>query len=226
MEKKKKKSLQLRFDEWTSAVRPDVKSAPEPVVILQGFLGKSSEKGHVRLYMDEALNQFIDVAVEDILYATPLDKEESPQGGSKLWVKGDAVYTYGDPSKKKRPRAAFIQGDMMAAYQQQAVGQVAGNVEPIISRLQVCMSRFGKCIRSVNLLCRYTDQPNCPSRMYTCFVSCNRICDLRTVKTCLCPEVPQFEITPYVDIGQVHPTVYQGTGFEGFNPYRTPYRGF
>lgn len=223
---KKKRSLKLRLDEWISAVRPDAKSPPEPVIVLEGFIGKSSERGHVRLYFDEALNQFIDVAEKDILYATPLDKEESPQGGSKLWVKGDAVYTYGDPAKKERPRAAFMQGDIMAAYEQQAAGPVAADLQPFISRFQGCLSRNARCVRSVNMLCRYTDQPTCRSVNWTCYISCHNYCDLRTRKTCLCPEVPPFEITPYVDIGQVHPTVYQGAGFEQFNPYRTPYRGF
>lgn len=109
----------IRFDAFIEAVQ----STPEThqqVVYLEGYIGKSNEENHCRVYFDKALSDFIDVAFDDILHNVSNTKEEDPLGGSKLWLKAQATYKYGDPAEvKKRPEGNFIEGDLMTAYEQQ-----------------------------------------------------------------------------------------------------------
>ena len=105
----------LKLDAFVASVRPDP-SASEQVQLLQGYLGKSNVDGHVRVYFDEALNNFIEVPENDILHALPCDKSENALGGCRLWVKKSAVVTFGDPKAANRLKSSFLEGDLMSAY--------------------------------------------------------------------------------------------------------------
>lgn len=120
------KQNSFHFDEWVGNARPDPKNA-DALVLMQGFIGNSSEDGHVRIYADESLNTFVEVPQEGIVHSERLPKESSPLGGSMLWVKADAVLVYGDPKATNRPKASFLEGTIMQQYA--AAGYAAGQLQ-------------------------------------------------------------------------------------------------
>lgn len=53
-------SSKYTYDEWVGQVRPDPRNT-DPLTLLQGYIGPSSESGHIRVYSDETLNSFVEV---------------------------------------------------------------------------------------------------------------------------------------------------------------------
>ena len=109
------------YDDWVGQVRPDPRNTDQ-LTLLQGYLGQSSESGHIRVYSDESLNDFVEVPEDAIVYAQQLSQAESSLGGSKLWLRSDVVITYGDPKSANRPKTTFLEGDLMQQYTTQYGG--------------------------------------------------------------------------------------------------------
>jgi len=109
------------YDEWVGQVRPDPRNTDQ-LTLLQGYIGQSSESGHIRVYGDESLNNFVEIPEDAIVYSIKQSGTESPLGGSKLWVRSDAVVTYGDPKAANRPKSNFLEGDLMQQYATQYGG--------------------------------------------------------------------------------------------------------
>lgn len=116
-------SKNVRKDTFIKSVRPDPKST-EPLVVLRGFIGDSDLRGHVRVYSTAALNDFIEVPEQDILYSKPLNDDENTLGGSIMWVKQTTVFTAGDPKLANRVQSTFLEGDIMRAFGNQAVVRI------------------------------------------------------------------------------------------------------
>jgi hypothetical protein len=93
-------------DEFVKQVRPDPKST-DPIVFMSGFIGKSPVDGHVRVYADPELSNFIDVPESAIIHSQQFTKEESPLGGSKLWVKQGEI-----TNKGAAAAGSFLEGDI------------------------------------------------------------------------------------------------------------------
>jgi hypothetical protein len=129
MEKNAKVSIQ--YDAFVKAVRPDSKTT-ESTVFLEGFIGESSLADHFRLYSDASLNDFVEIPTDAVIHAIAHSKEESALGGSKLWVKKDAIFTYGNPAMDNRPQGSFLDGDLYQGYMdnmyQADAGTGAGNM--------------------------------------------------------------------------------------------------
>ncbi|GAB3642323.1 hypothetical protein [Spirosoma arcticum] len=118
------------YDDWVGQVRPDPRNI-DPLTLMQGYIGQSSESGHIRVYSDESLNDFVEVPEDAIVHAQQLSPSESSLGGSKLWLRSDAVIVYGDPKSVNRPRTTFLEGDLMQQYG--AFGNFAQPFRPIAS---------------------------------------------------------------------------------------------
>ncbi len=105
----------IKRDDFIKSVRPDVKST-EALMMLQGYIGDSDLAGHVRVYFDPSLSDFIELPEQDILYSDPVKTEEDPLGGSRLWVRKTTVFTTGDPNQVNRIKSSFLEGDLMTAF--------------------------------------------------------------------------------------------------------------
>lgn len=108
-------SKRIRRDTFIKSVRPDPKSTDE-LVLLQGYIGDSDLPGHLRVYSDPALSDFIDLPEQEICYSEPVKPEEDPLGGSRLWVKKTIVFTAGDPKLANRVKSTFLEGDIVQAF--------------------------------------------------------------------------------------------------------------
>ena len=140
MEKNTKVSIQ--YDAFVKAVRPDSK-ATENTVFLEGFIGESSLADHFRLYSDASLNDFVEIPTDAVVHAIANSKEESALGGSKIWVKKDAIFTYGNPAMDNRPQGSFLDGDLYQGYMDNMnqadaasgnMGDMGGGFENMASR--------------------------------------------------------------------------------------------
>ncbi len=112
-----KKPTTIRKDEWVQKIVSDPKESPS-ISIISGFIGDSSEIDHIRVYLKLDLSEFIEVSEADILHSVELSIEESPYGGSKLWIRKSAEITTGDPAKENRSKAKFFEGNVYDRYQQ------------------------------------------------------------------------------------------------------------
>jgi hypothetical protein len=97
----------VRLDEFVAKVVPDPNS-PGELLLVSGFLGKSSEEDHTRVYWDPSLNSYVDVRDTDIVHTEALSKEASPLGGSYVWVKRDAEVYFGAGGQSTKGK--FFQG--------------------------------------------------------------------------------------------------------------------
>ncbi|MGZ3871267.1 MAG: hypothetical protein ACXVJD_00025 [Mucilaginibacter sp.] len=139
----------VKFDDFISKIIHDP-TKPTGHTLLKGFIGASSEQEHVRIYFDESLNYFIDVPEKAIVHSQELSN--SPLGGSQVWIRADAEYTFGDPSSDKRAKKKFFDGPIYQQYvtsyvtQQitQQITQGAGTDGGTIS-FQYCATQDSAC---------------------------------------------------------------------------------
>ena len=84
------KAVAWKEDELVSRLVPNPARPPQALVI-RGFLGRSSEKGCVRIYLSARLWPYVDIPQSEILHVQPIPRELSPLGGSHVWVNQPAM---------------------------------------------------------------------------------------------------------------------------------------
>src|SRR5262245_16356865 len=139
----------VRLDAFTAKVVPDPKN-PGQCLLLTGFLGASSESKQTRIYWDPSLSSYVDVDTADIIHSEPLPKEQSPLGGSYIWVKRSAEVSMGSASGSTA-KGKFFQGPLMTAY-----GGMFGDA----AAASTAAMQVGFGAVSVGQICQIT--PACP----------------------------------------------------------------
>lgn len=81
-------------DDFVARLVPDPKDPPD-LQLLSGYLGASSEEGHVRLYFDEELSRYAEIPEKSIRHAQELSPEQSLLGGSLVWIDRKAEVMHG-----------------------------------------------------------------------------------------------------------------------------------
>lgn len=196
MENKKPYEL----DDWVGAVRSDPRNTDQ-LTVMQGYLGASSEPGHIRVYADDSLNGFVEVPEDAIVHAVKMSPAESSLGGSKLWLRADAVVMYGDPKSANRPRSTFLEGDIMQQYSAfggqpdttQMTGFMGGQPDTTQQGGQFMATALcGSGVKSVAIVCPVTQPPICLTwktrlvsqcSLSTCFQT---ICSINTCSPIAC----------------------------------------
>ncbi|MFN0175147.1 MAG: hypothetical protein ACKVU0_10900 [Saprospiraceae bacterium] len=197
----------IRRDAFIKSVRPDPKSN-EALVMLQGYIGDSDLEGHLRVYSDPALADFIELPERDICYAEPVSTDEDPLGGSRLWVKKTTVFTTGDPRHANRVKSTFLEGDIVRAFGGQGfVGQgpdITGDGTTL----------FPTCVSLGNGACTTNNRPctDVGSLRVTCFRTCN------------CPPPPRsFGHGAFCPVSRnnspCNNAYYAGTNVAGLGPF-------
>jgi len=182
----------LKMDAFVASVRPDPNDS-EQVQLLQGYLGQSNLDGHIRVYFDEALNNFVEVPENGVLHALPCDKSENALGGCRLWVKKSAVVTFGDPKAANRLKSSFLEGDLITAY-----GNLGINPQGLTP---VPTGPFTTTTINTTTILTTTRPPvsfvdGCPSMRIPCFSQNNLTCPVtqngtfckNTVNPAFCPD--------------------------------------
>lgn len=107
-----KKKAKVDCDKFVDNIRPDGKEARK-LTVIAGYVGKSSEKGHVRLYADRTLNEFTDIPEKSIRYSEKASGEDADTEGTLLWIEQNAELLYGDPNSKQRQSRNLLEGELM-----------------------------------------------------------------------------------------------------------------
>ncbi|HEX3683455.1 MAG TPA: hypothetical protein VHU83_13040 [Bryobacteraceae bacterium] len=155
--KPKNAAREVRLDDFVANAVPDPANVGQ-TLFLTGFLGASSQPEHTRIYADASLSSYVDVETSDIVHSEALSKEQSPLGGSYIWLKRNAEVYFGGPGQSTKGK--FLQGPLTAAYGAQfgaAEGAVAGAIKPYPT-LQ-CTWNPPQCPPTAHLFCYYTRNP-------------------------------------------------------------------
>jgi hypothetical protein len=104
-------------DDLAAELVPDPTNLPD-LVVLSGYLGKSTRAGFSRLYVDVSFTEFVEVADEDVLARRSLAADQDPLGGTVLWVKRSAALLRATVSSAQE-HAAFLRGEITASRQSQ-----------------------------------------------------------------------------------------------------------
>lgn len=105
---------ELRQDALVERLAPDP-GQHEPAATLAGFLGKAAREGAWRLYLSPRLDEYVEFAAEDVLHAQPLPAEQSPLGGTQVWLRAGASLRHTQISSRQ-VQANFLQGELTSAF--------------------------------------------------------------------------------------------------------------
>jgi len=107
-------SKQAGFADFVSKIVKDPKAPPETTLVV-GFLGRSSEEGHTRLYLNAELTDYVEVPNDAILHAEEASGEGPSLGAKYVWIARDAAVLHGRAGPD-RYKASFLEGRITQAY--------------------------------------------------------------------------------------------------------------
>lgn len=101
--KKCEKRVRIEPQEFVSAIVTNEKKPPR-LKIVRGFVGKSSKKECIRIYLDVELRRYVDVPEESIVHAEVIPKTVMPLGCAYVWVHEDTrIFHYGSWAASEDP---------------------------------------------------------------------------------------------------------------------------
>lgn len=126
--------------DFVARIVKDPKNPPD-TLMLQGYLGASSEEGHTRIYFDVHLASYAEIPNDAILHT--LDAPEADSlAATSVWIKREAVLIYG-PAGSSRPKGTFLEGAIMQTYMPGAAATAPQAFYP--SLFQPCPSGHPSC---------------------------------------------------------------------------------
>jgi len=176
----------FKYDEFVSRIVSDPNNPPD-ALLLTGYLGKSSEQGYIRLYLDEELSDYVEIPEDAILHTQELLQDDSPLGGSYLWIQRNAQVIHG-PVGPNRMTASFLSGriqrQQLVAAQPPAVPP--GPALPVTVGGPGCRTDFGPCPTEVGPRCTQFG-PRCRTDFLPCPTEAGPQCPPQTVPDPRCP---------------------------------------
>jgi len=174
-----------RLDEFVSKIVTDPKQPPN-VLSLFGYLGASSQAAHIRLYFDPQLSDWIDIPEDAILFSQAIHKEQSPLGGSLVWIMRDAEVIHaavGAGQLKAKFLEGRIQRDYLEGRLPGACGTTPGTPRCPTPGTPLCPSPGGST----------PGTPQCPpTPMHPpCFTPATPLCHPSVLIPCQTPGTPQ-----------------------------------
>ena len=106
----------------------DPKHVPD-VMLLNGYLGASSEEGHERLYLSLDLSSYVEIPSAAILHRATVPNEQDSNGAVTLWVKKDAALHY-KMAPAAQALADYFAGAIAAAQGAAFAGFEPGMIQP------------------------------------------------------------------------------------------------
>ena len=119
-EPKQANTPKIEYDALTDKLVPNPAAMPDDRVALAGFVGRSTEEGNIRLYVDASFRNYYEISISDVLYNQQLPTTQSPLGGSVVYVKGGAPLRRVQVSTEIEAR--FLEGPMSSASAMSSAG--------------------------------------------------------------------------------------------------------
>jgi hypothetical protein len=169
----KTKQSKVRMDDFIAKAVPDPKNSGGTQLV-SGFIGASPEPEHTRIYWDASLGTYVDVKTADILHSEPLPKEQSPLGGSYIWLKRDGQVSFGSAAGQSK-KGKFFEGPLMAAYGGQFGAAAEAGMTP--------MGGGAPWPYSNQMWCRQSALYPCASHPCS-YLECSALCPPHTLAGC------------------------------------------
>jgi hypothetical protein len=83
----------LRYHDFVSQLARDPDKIPD-LRIISGYLGSSTTRDHVRVYLDATLRRYIDIPVEGVAHVDDSLMTRNPLGKAVLWVHAETSITH------------------------------------------------------------------------------------------------------------------------------------
>ena len=143
--------MSRKLEDFVARLVPDPVDPPD-LLLLKGYLGASSEEGHVRLYLDEELSRYVEIPRKAIRHARELPPEQSPLGGSLVWIDREADLMHGKAGEEPGV-ASFLEGWIADEYKEvtaaippaQPAARNAGGMYPSVPCITPLISRRIPC---------------------------------------------------------------------------------
>jgi hypothetical protein len=179
--------------DFVARIVKDPKNPPD-ILVLTGYVGASSEEAHTRLYFDPGLSNYVEIPNDAILHTEPAG--EGGLGAVYVWIKRDAVLTYG-PAASQRAKGTFLEGPIMQQYLGAARG--GGGYNPLYSPMHV--SAHWWCPElwvNVNQMGRQAGLGQPVSDFVACTQYCPPRSDFVPCQSWICPPSPYCPRSDFV----------------------------
>ncbi|MBL0340820.1 MAG: hypothetical protein IPP71_07800 [Bacteroidetes bacterium] len=101
----------IKLDDFVGKVN-DHTAEPQQKVAISGYVGKSPNASHVRIYKDLSLGHYAEVHANDVIHQEPLPQNSNHIGGSVMWLKKDAKISTGNNSFHYDAQNNYFKGDI------------------------------------------------------------------------------------------------------------------
>lgn len=112
-------NVSLAQDDLVEKLVPDAGNV-ETFQMLYGWLGKSTRKGHIRLYDDLDMKVYVEFSEKDVQLTQSLKTSNDPIGGTLVWLSEDAKVIDTAQRQSDADARSFLDGDFakaMGGYQ-------------------------------------------------------------------------------------------------------------
>jgi hypothetical protein len=140
----------IEFDALAEKLVPSPATFADSVA-LSGFVGRSTEDGKIRLYLDASLRSYYEISISDIVHSQQVPATQSPLGGSVVYVKGSAPLRRVQVSTEIEAR--FLQGPMSSAAAGAAGASSLPGANRAFARLPVFTQSGFRCVTDAVTSC-------------------------------------------------------------------------
>lgn len=139
------------------------------MLLLNGYLGGSSEDKHTRLYFDAQLSSYVEIPDDSILHTQDYPAESSPLGGSYVWIKKDAVLTHGKAGTE-RAKGKFLEGPIVNDYMKAAAWPQEGGIDNTVAFCPITFADLPCGFTTIPIACTIvqipTQEAHCPTNWH------------------------------------------------------------
>lgn len=86
----------------------------EDYQVLSGWIGKSTRKGHVRLYYQLDMSAYVEFKEEDVVYHKAFQTSSTSLGCTALWLLADAKIIGTEQADEASSESNFLEGEFMS----------------------------------------------------------------------------------------------------------------
>jgi|GEM_PF-3021540 hypothetical protein len=152
---------QLRQDQLVDRLAP-TPGAHSPSVTLAGFVGEGGQSGFWRLYLNPELSEYVEFAERDVVHTQPIPQEQSPLGGTQVWLRSDAPLRHIRISSRQ-VQADFLQGGITTGFLAGTASSLR-NVLPRAATGAACTRNY-VCSTNPHIPACQADSDNCGSAL-------------------------------------------------------------
>lgn len=118
---------------------PDPANPPQ-LVVLTGYLARSSDPAYQRIYLDLAFRSFVDFEIDGLVHAVHTHSDADPTGPSTVWVREEAALRPDEP--QEQIAASLFEGEVV---QRHFAGAAPAAAEPLAASTWPCGISLALC---------------------------------------------------------------------------------